>query len=187
MIAGTARGNRLKGAPPGTRPLSDRVKQALFASLEAEGALSGAFLDLFAGTGAAGIEALSRGAPSATFIERNDRATALIESNLRHAGLSGWSVVRADALRFLARGRPATQPPFAASVVDPPYDVSMLTPTLELLGDPQHGWLAVDAVVVAKHFWRDTPAAQIGGLILDRQRRFGETMLTFFRHTPQEA
>lgn len=181
VIAGSARGIRLEGAPAGTRPLSDRVKQALFASLEAEGALSGDFLDLFAGIGSAGIEALSRGATSATFVEHDARACALIESNLKRARLSGSSVVRADVLRFLAQGRPADHAPFAGTVADPPYDEPLVMPTLELLGEVQHGWLADGAVVVAKHFWRDQPAPRIGKLILDRQRRFGETMLSFYR------
>lgn len=183
MIAGSARGIRLEGASSGTRPLSDRVKQALFASLEAEGALSDGFLDLFAGTGSAGIEALSRGAVSATFVEQDARACAVIEANVKRAKLSGWSVVRDDVVQYLARGRPASQPPFAAAVVDPPYNAPLLAPALELLGDGQHGWLAGGAVVVAKHFWRDAPAPQIGGLTLDRQRRFGETMLGFYRQT----
>jgi len=174
---------RLEGAPPGTRPLSDRVKQALFAALEAEGVLSGSFLDLFAGIGAAGIEALSRGSTSAMFVERDARACALIESNLERAGFGVARVVRGDVLRFLSAGRPAIQAPFAASVVDPPYDGQLVTPTLELLGDATPGWLDDDALVVAKHFWRDAPAPRIGRLLLDRQRRFGETMLSFYRHT----
>lgn len=183
VIAGSARGIRLEGAPPGTRPLSDRVKQALFASLEAEGVLSTGFLDLFAGVGAAGIEALSRGATSATFVEHDARASSLIAANLKRTGLGAGRVVRGDVLRFLSAGRPAAEAPFGAGVVDPPYDEPLVTPTLELLGDARHGWLADGAVVVAKHFWRDAPAPRIGGLILDRQRRFGETMLSFYRQT----
>ncbi len=187
MIAGTARGIRLEGAPSGTRPLSDRVKQALFASLEAEGVLVGDFLDLFAGIGAAGIEALSRGATSATFVEHDARASALIDANLKRTRLSAAKVVRADVLLFLSAGRSRTEPPFVASVVDPPYDEPLVTPTLELLGDAGRGWLVHGAVVVAKHFWRDAPAPRIGSLMLDRQRRFGETMLSFYRHTVDET
>ncbi len=187
MIAGTARGIRLEGAPRGTRPLSDRVKQALFASLEAEGALSDGFLDLYAGTGAAGIEALSRGAERATFVERDAGAGALIEANLSRARLEGGRVVRADVLRFLAAGRPPTDQPYAASLADPPYDQPLLQQTLELLADAKHGWLAQGAVVVAKQFWRDAPGEDVGALKVDRQRRFGETMLTFYRHTPEAA
>ncbi|MGI8929562.1 MAG: RsmD family RNA methyltransferase [Candidatus Limnocylindrales bacterium] len=187
VIAGTARGIRLEGAPSGTRPLSDRVKQALFASLDAEGVLVGDFLDLFAGIGAAGIEALSRGATSATFVEHDARASALIDANLKRTRLSAAKVVRADVLLFLSAGSSRTEPPFVASVVDPPYDEPLLTPTLELLGDAGRGWLVDGAVVVAKHFWRDAPAPRIGSLMLDRQRRFGETMLSFYRQTMDET
>lgn len=184
VIAGTARGLRLDGAPSGTRPLSDRVKQALFGALEAGSALSGPFLDLFAGTGAAGIEALSRGAPAATFVERDARACAAIQANIRRAGLDGGTVVRSDVVRFLASDPTDAQRPYAAVLVDPPYgETQLLRPTLELLADPARGWLSGGAVVVVKHFWRDAPAGALGDLVLDRVRRFGETMLSFYVHS----
>jgi 16S rRNA (guanine966-N2)-methyltransferase len=183
VIAGTARGFRLEGARPGTRPLSDRVKQALFASLETEGALDNAFLDLYAGTGAAGFEALSRGATQATFVERDARACDLIRANLVRAQLVGGEVVRANVLTFLSTGRKESGARYQATLVDPPYDEPLVAPTMALLGDPALDWLTDGAIVVAKHFWRDTPAEQIGTLRLERQRRFGETMLTFYRQT----
>jgi 16S rRNA (guanine966-N2)-methyltransferase len=163
--------------------LADRVKESLFASLESDGALSDGFLDLFAGTGAAGIEALSRGAERATFVEQNDRACAVIEANLKRSSLTGGKVVRSDVLRFLAAGNSGAAGPYACSLADPPYDMDLLGPTLELLGDARHRWLADGAVVVAKHFWRDTPSERIGVLVLERQRRFGETSLSFYRQT----
>src|SRR3954454_19597941 len=83
VVCGTARGLRLESPAGGTRPLTDRVKESLFAALEASGALQGPFLDLFAGSGAAGIEALSRGAPSATFVEHDGKACVTIGNNLR--------------------------------------------------------------------------------------------------------
>jgi 16S rRNA (guanine966-N2)-methyltransferase len=187
VIAGSARGLRLEGAPAGTRPLSDRVKQALFASLEAEGALSDGFLDLYAGTGAAGIEALSRGAKRATFVEHESRAAALIAANLRRTRLDGGRVVRRDVVSFLADGRRSEDDPYRACLADPPYDEPVLQRTLELLGDRSRGWLTDDAVVVAKHFWREAPGERFGALRLDRERRFGETMLTFYRHNPEAA
>ena len=183
MIAGTARGIRLEAASAGTRPLSDRVKQSLFASLEAEGALTDGFLDLYAGTGAAGIEALSRGADRATFVEHDAKACSLIAANVKRARVDGWQVVRDDVLRYLAKGLAAAQRPYRAAIADPPYDTALLAPTLELLGDVQHRWLADGAVVVAKHFWRAAFEAQVGGLTLERQRRFGETMVSFYRQT----
>jgi 16S rRNA (guanine966-N2)-methyltransferase len=180
VIAGTARGVRLVSAPADTRPLSDRVKQALFASLEADGSLSGGFLDLFAGTGAAGIEALSRRADRAVFVEKSSRAASVIEENLRRTRLSGGLVVRANVLSYLAHPRADAIPPFSTALVDPPYDQPLVTPTLELLGDAERGWLGDDSVVVAKHFWRDEPPEQVGSLRRDRQKRFGETMLSFY-------
>ena len=178
VIAGLARGIRLEAAPSDTRPLSDRVKQALFASLESDGSLSDGFLDLFAGTGAAGIEALSRGAEIAVFVEKSSRAAAVIDENLKRTRLTGGKVVRADVLRYLL-GEPADTH-FAAVFVDPPYDQPLVVPTLELLGDVERQWLAQDGVVVAKHFWRDDPPEQVGTLHRDRQKRFGETMLSFY-------
>jgi 16S rRNA (guanine966-N2)-methyltransferase len=181
VIAGVARGVRLEAASGGTRPLSDRVKQALFATLEAGGALSDGFLDLFAGTGAAGIEALSRGAEHATFVERDQKACALIKTNLRRADLADrGEVVRGDVLRYLGEGRPGARQPFRAAVIDPPYDAELLAPTLDLLGEAGLGWLAGDSVVVAKHFWRDEPAERVGILERSRQKRFGETTLSYY-------
>lgn len=180
VIAGTARGVRLEGPrSTATRPLSDRVKESLFASLEAEGALEGPFLDLYAGTGAGGIEALSRGAPAATFVERDPTTCVLIESNLAHARLDQATVIRADALAFLRAGRAAGQAVYRASLVDPPYE-QPVQPALELLDEARPPWLGDDAVVVAKHFWRDDPPPQVGGLRRIRQRRFGETVLSFY-------
>ena len=121
VIAGTARGIRLLAPGPGTRPLADRVKQTLFAILEPE--LPGAVvLDLFAGSGAAGIEALSRGAQSAVFVEKDAGAARVIAENLRRTRLAGprVAVVRGDVLRWLARDS-ASRPSFDIVLVDPPY------------------------------------------------------------------
>ena len=180
VIAGRAKGIRLEVAGTGTRPLSDRVKQALFGSLEAEGALSGGFLDLFAGTGAAGIEALSRGATHATFVEDSTKACALIRSNLQRAALGGGSVVCRDVARFLAEPT-AGNPPYDAVFIDPPYDAhQLLVRAVEALGEPDAVWLTAQAVVVAKHFWRDEPPLRVGTIVRSRQKRFGETMLSYY-------
>ncbi len=103
VISGRAAGLRLAAPGEGTRPFGDRVKQALFGTLEADPdePLGGPFLDLFAGSGAAGIEALSRGAPTAVFVERDAGAARVIADNLRRTALEGGRVVRADVLRFL--------------------------------------------------------------------------------------
>ena len=181
VIAGSARGVRLRAPGAGTRPLADRVKQTLFAILEPD--LPGArVLDLFAGSGAAGIEALSRGAASAVFVEKDAGAAAVIEANLRATSLTGpaATVVRADALTWLGRPTPPDAP-FDLVIVDPPYaETDLLIRTLEALGAADAP-LAPGARVVAKHFWRDRPPDQIGLLASERDRRFGETALTFYR------
>lgn len=186
VIAGSAKGVRLRAPGPGTRPLADRVKQTLFAILEPR--LAGAeVLDLFAGSGAAGIEALSRGAPAATFVERDAAAAAVIADNLRAARLAGptATVVRADAIRWIDGATPGERR-YGVVIVDPPYaDVDALVASLERLGAPTSP-LAADAIVVAKHFWRDRPPERIGMLAVERERRFGETALTFYRRSEAE-
>ncbi|MFI5254747.1 MAG: RsmD family RNA methyltransferase, partial [Candidatus Limnocylindrales bacterium] len=167
----------------GTRPLGDRVKDTLFGVLEA-GRLApwpAPFLDLFAGSGAAGIEALSRGAPRATFVERDRRAVTVIAANLARARLTERAtIVTGDAIAFLEPPPGAGLAGFGAVLVDPPYGDATLLLALERLAEPEACWLAESAVVVAKHFWRDAPPERIGALEATRARRFGETALTFY-------
>ena len=181
VIAGSARGVRLRAPGIGTRPFADRVKQTLFAILEPD--LDGArVLDLFAGSGAGGIEALSRGAASAVFVEKDPKAASVIEANLRATSLAGSEalVVRADAVAWLSRPS-AAEAPFDLVIVDPPYaETDLLARVLAALGSPDAP-LAPAARVVAKHFWRDRPPDRIGLLASERDRRFGETALTFYR------
>jgi 16S rRNA (guanine(966)-N(2))-methyltransferase RsmD len=163
------------------------VKQTLFAILEPD--LDGArVLDLFAGSGAAGIEALSRGAASAVFVERDGRASKTIAENLRATGLSGPGAVvaSADVAAWLRRDTTGADR-FDIVIADPPYaETELLATVLALLGDPAAP-LAPEARVVAKHFWRDRPAERIGLLASERERRFGETALTFYRRIAEEV
>ena len=189
VIAGSARGVRLAAPGPGTRSLTDRVKQTLFGILEPE--LDGAaVLDLFAGSGAGGIEALSRGAASAVFVERDAGAVRVIAENLRRTGLEAdATVVRRDAVAWLAAaakgpdGDDAVR--FDIVLVDPPYaDTASLARVLEGVSPVVRG----GGIVVSKHFWRTAPPPLIGLLASERERRFGETALTFYRRRgPQEA
>jgi 16S rRNA (guanine966-N2)-methyltransferase len=180
VIAGSARSIRLEAPGEGTRPLGDRVKQTLFAILDPD-VPGSRFLDLFAGSGAAGIEALSRGAGEATFVERDADAVRVIAANLARTHLAERGrVVRAEALAWLADGARDREPPVTIAFVDPPYDEPQaLRAALEAVG-PR---LAPGARVVAKHFWRDTPPSTVGLLASERDRRFGETALTFYRRT----
>jgi 16S rRNA (guanine966-N2)-methyltransferase len=179
VIAGSARGIRLVAPGEATRPLGDRVKQTLFAILEPD--LPGAkFLDLFAGSGAAGIEALSRGAAHAVFLERDRAAVAVIANNLARTHLGGERarIVRADAIAWLRTPPASTTDLFEIVLADPPYaDPDLLMTALEAV-QPH---LAGRARVVAKHFWREPLPAKVGLLASERERRFGETMLTFYR------
>jgi 16S rRNA (guanine966-N2)-methyltransferase len=202
VIAGSAAGRRLSAPGPGTRPLSDRVKQTLFAILEPR--LPGSrFLDLCAGSGAGGIEALSRGAAHAVLVEQDGRTCKTIAENLARTGLAGpaATVIRAEAGAWLANqggasgstsggapGNGSTGGPFDLVLVDPPYDQSeLLESLLAALGGPAaERLLAADAMVVAKHFWRAAPPARIGLLRSTRERRFGETTLTFYRRAGTE-
>jgi 16S rRNA (guanine966-N2)-methyltransferase len=180
VIAGSARGLRLKAPGEGTRPLADRVKQTLFAILEPD--LDGArVLDLFAGSGAGGIEMLSRGAAHATFVEKDAGAAKVIGENLVFTRLADRGhIYRTDALAYL-RDHAAADGPFDVVLVDPPYaDTDLMAAAMGRLGAPEAP-LRPDCWVVAKHFWRTPPPAAVGLLASVRTRRFGETALTFYR------
>lgn len=184
VVSGRAGGLRLAAPGEGTRPLGDRMKQALFGALEMDPdePLSGPFLDLFAGSGAAGIEALSRGAPSAVFVEHDAGAARVISDNLRRTALVGGEVRRIDALRYLDGDVPEAGGPFSGAVIDPPYaEEALLGASLIRIADAGRGWLLPRAVVVVKHPWRWVPTPITGCLERRRQRRFGETVLTWYR------
>ncbi len=185
VIGGVARGVRLRAPGEGTRPFGDRVKESLFGALEADPTtpLEGAFLDLFAGSGAAGIEALSRGAPTALFVERDAGAVRTIAENLGRAGLSGGRVVRAEAIGWL-RGPGVANGPYRCVVADPPYaHDDALGAVLEALGSGVR-LVEPDGLVVCKHHWRWQGPTAVGRLARERWRRYGETALTWYRAMP---
>jgi len=182
ILAGALKGRRLV-TPRGdvTRPTADQVRIALMDTLTPW--LDGArFLDLFAGAGGVGLEALSRGAAHVTFVERDARAVAALRQNVEALGLAGASrVVRGDVARELdALG----EGPFTLVFLDPPYDTEVAT-TLAVLGTSD--LLAPSALVIAQHFTKRPPPAQAGRLAAFRTRRFGETTLTFFRADAYDA
>ena len=146
VIAGKARGRRLKSVPgSGTRPITDRAKSALFSILGTD-VVAARFLDLFAGTGAVGIEALSRGAAEAVFVERSGVALRTVRENLIHTGLSdGGRIERADVFHFLAR--PPT--PFDFVYVAPPQYRGLWADALRVL-DGQLGWLYDDGWIIVQ-------------------------------------
>ena len=192
VITGSARGVRLRSPGGGTRPLSDRVKQALFGIIEGEreDAWEVTMLDAFAGSGSAAIEALSRGAPGALLIESDAKAAAVARANLAQAGVDGRArVVQRDAIAVLRAGAESVADvgaPFGVVLLDPPYERSaLLVASLTSVGDPSLGWLDADACVVAKHFWRERPQEVVGSLRMARERRFGETALSVYRRVTE--
>lgn len=172
IIAGTAGGRRLV-VPSGTstRPTADRAREGLFSSLQSLIDLEGArVLDLYAGTGAIGLEAVSRGAATATLVDDDPRALTAIRSNVEALGLAA-TVVDAEVLRFLA-GEPD---PYDVAVVDPPYDLDV-DPVLTALLP----WLTDEAVVAVERRTRGPAPLAPEGLQLERSRRYGEATLWYF-------
>jgi 16S rRNA (guanine966-N2)-methyltransferase len=173
VIGGEARGRRLKVPPvPGLRPSSDRVREAIFDILESRALVEGArFVDLFAGSGALGIEALSRGADAVTFVESDRRAIAAIQENLEITRLSGprGRAVRADALAWAAsHGHEAAD----VVIADPPYEFEDWPALLETLSGA--------ATVLLEH----RKEVEVGGgFDVLRRYRYGGTLVTLAART----
>jgi 16S rRNA (guanine966-N2)-methyltransferase len=150
VISGAFGGRMLKTTSgSGYRPATDRVREALFSMLEHRGVEweNSRVIDVFAGSGSLGIEALSRGAGQVWFLEKNRRACRLITANLKAFGVdrNRYHLVARDAFPFL---RSASGSPFDVAFVDPPYGKDMLLPTLDLL--LAHSWLAPSGLLVAE-------------------------------------
>lgn len=177
VIAGEARGRRLLAVPgASTRPISDRVKEALFGVL-GERVMDGLFLDLFAGTGSVGIEALSRGARQATFVEMRWRAIKTIERNLETTGLEGRGrVIRQDVFKFLQSQ--ALGAPYDIVYLAPPQYRGLWAKTLRAVD--QADILAKDGVIVAQMYPKEYETLTLESLALTDQRRYGSTMLCFY-------
>jgi 16S rRNA (guanine966-N2)-methyltransferase len=176
VIAGIARGRRL-AAPKGTatRPTSDRAREGLFATATAiRGPLPGArVLDLFAGSGAIGLEALSRGAVRVVFVESDPRAIRVIRANLAAVALPGGELVCDQVQRFLDRG-PGAEAAFDLAVADPPYAASPAEVAGMLTALACGGWLAPGALVAVERATRAGPLSWPAGYRADRSRRYGE-------------
>jgi 16S rRNA (guanine966-N2)-methyltransferase len=180
IVAGSARGRRLAVPATGTRPTSDRAREALFNTLRSLLDIEGAHvLDLFAGTGAVGLEALSRGAASATLVEINRAAGAILRRNTKLVGLPGADVRQRDVDAYLAG--PPHEPPFDLVFADPPYVYpdTRLAAVLDAVAKP--GWLAADAIVVVERAARAAEPRWPAGIALVTQRRYGEGMLWYGR------
>ncbi|MGI9007121.1 MAG: 16S rRNA (guanine(966)-N(2))-methyltransferase RsmD [Streptosporangiaceae bacterium] len=185
IIAGSAGGRRL-AVPPGrsTRPTSDRTREGLFATvLAALGPLDdAAVLDLYAGSGAVGLEALSRGASEVLLVESDPVAAQVIKRNITTVGLPGAQLLRDRAERALRRG-PAGARPRDLVFADPPYAAAdaEVGQVLGLLAS--RGWLAAGALVVVERDARSGAPPWPAGYAQDRSRRYGETVLWYGRAT----
>lgn len=181
VVAGSAGGRRLV-VPTGssTRPTSDRVREAMFSTLTTllGGWDDASVLDLYAGSGALGIEALSRGAHRCVFVENDRRAVDAIERNLAGTGLDGGSVVRSDVARVVAE---LAEAPFDLVLLDPPYSLAAPDLVAVLSSLAGNRWLALDAVLAVERSSREPAPSWPSGTSLLRERRYGETRLWYLR------
>lgn len=179
IIAGSAGGRRLR-TPPGeaTRPTSDRVREALFSALESRlGTLAGRrFLDLYAGSGAVGLEAWSRGAGVVTLVEQDRRTASLITRNATGLGFSRAHVVAAPVSSVL---HSTPRAPYDVVFSDPPYAVTDEQVTLDLDSLVVHDWLVPGALVVVERPGRRSEVTWPDGIEGDRTKRYGETALWY--------
>ena len=179
VIAGIAGGRRLKVPRAGVRPTGDRAREGLFNSLGTLLDLEGArVLDLYAGSGALGLEALSRGAAEAVFVENGAGVLAVLRENIGAVGLAGARVVAGSVPTVVAGAAPAA---FDLVLADPPYAVAV-EEVLDVLGSlVGGGWLAPDAVVVVERSSREQPWEWPTPLTGLRDRRYGEAVLRYGR------
>ena len=170
IVAGTAGGRRLKVPPKGTRPTSDRVREALFSSLEAMMDLDGAkVLDLYAGSGALGFEALSRGAAHATFVESDKRAAEILKANAKELGFANTMIANRSAEAYVA----VEGGKFDVVFADPPYAVT--DDELKKVLHGLAGRLAEDAVLIVERASRSSEPAWPDEVEPLRAKRYGDT------------
>lgn len=179
VIAGVARGRRLAVPPSGVRPTGDRAKEGLFNSLGALLELRGArVLDLYAGSGALGLEALSRGAAEVVLVESGPRVLPVLRANVATVGLPGARVIGGSVSSVVTGSAPAA---FDLVLADPPYAVPAEEVRGVLAALVTGGWLAPDAVVVVERSSREEPFEWPTPLTGIRDRRYGEALLRYGR------
>ena len=186
VIAGSAKGRPLASVPgDSTRPITDRTKAALFSILTSQEMIEGRrYLDLFGGTGAVGIEALSRDASEAVFCERDRNALRILQRNLESTGLADRGrVIPGDAFAYLVRTDLA---PFDVIYIAPPQYKGLWLKALELV-DARPELLSPDGVVIVQIFpkeWRDVDLAH---LVQTDRRQYGSTALSFLQERPDRC
>jgi 16S rRNA (guanine966-N2)-methyltransferase len=175
IIGGVAGGRRIAVPPKGTRPTTDRVRESLFNIVTARRDLSGlTVLDLYAGSGALGLEALSRGAASALFVESDQRSGAVIARNIESLGLTGATLRRGSVGAVLAAGSTS---PVDLVLADPPYDIEAAEVEAVLAALATHGWVRGGTVVVVERAATGPPLSWPAGWSLWPQRVYGDTRL----------
>jgi 16S rRNA (guanine966-N2)-methyltransferase len=182
IIAGTARGRTLL-APDGmgTRPMMDIVKGSLFNMLTSLGGIEGRILDLYAGTGSLGLEALSRGAEFVDFVEQNRAAVAILKENIQRLGFDRQAAIHMRQVQhFLASGAGSGRPPYDLVFVDAPYADRVSQRVLQALDDGP--LLAADALVCVGHHVQEELPDKIGALVREKFRRFGASGLSIYAH-----
>ncbi len=187
IIGGTAGGRRLQTSRGSTtRPTSDRVREALFSTIESWcGSLSGLrFLDLYAGSGAVGLEAWSRGAGVVTLVESDRRAATLIRDNARTVGYPAAEVVGSSVASTLRRSPRA---PYDVVFLDPPYPLAAAEVDQTLTDLDGQGWLVPGAMVVVERSARTEAPSFPDGFTDVRERRYGETTLWYGHAAPSAA
>jgi len=183
IIAGSIRGRTLKSPKSdATRPTSDRLKETLF-NILAPVLWQAQVLDVFAGSGALGLEALSRGAAYATFMESKASTIQLIQDNIALCGFEKQTmIIQGDALQKIKVIRPSQAMDLV--IIDPPYQIGLALLTLEALASVS--WLKPTTIIVVEHHIKEILPENVGNLVCYRQVKQGESVLSFFR-TAKEA
>lgn len=183
VIAGTAKGRKLKTVPGATtRPITDRTKEALF-SILGDWIIEARVLDLFGGTGSVGIEALSRGAAHVTFVDKSGGATRTIGENLRMTNLNKQALVkRSDAFKFL---QSPPQQAYDLIYIAPPQYKQMWVKAIQTLDERLAEWLLPDGAIIVQIHPLEYQELALQHLTLYDERRYGSTLLCFYEWTDQ--
>ncbi|MFE6858960.1 16S rRNA (guanine(966)-N(2))-methyltransferase RsmD [Nocardia sp. NPDC057668] len=188
IVAGTAGGRRLRVPPAGTRPTSDRVREALFNLVFSRMDFDGLrVLDLYAGSGALGLEALSRGASHALLVEADRKAAAVIRGNIDDLALPGADLRMNSVAAVVGRpGHVATPPggPYDLVFSDPPYDVDVAEVQADVRALAEGAWLTPGALLVIERSTRSPQVSWPAGFTPEKSRKYGETRLDIAEYTP---